>query len=262
MLVKDVVAAFLKWIDENRSANTHRFYAGRLGAFLSRFGEVHFDTIDPWDIEAYFASVNRWTEDKRPEDKALGEPKAPDTIRSNIVAFERLQNFAIKLGVLATPFELPPRPEGVVRTRLPTSEEVEAIKAEGTPHFRLVYEALRISGARPAQLARVRISDWDRLNNLLEIRSDSVVSVKKKSSIRIGSKLEELLRKSIGKRTDGPIFVSPRGKAWTPASLSATFRRARDRAKLDSEIVLYSAKHEHDARRDRAIRAAEEQLDP
>lgn len=263
MLVKEVVSEFLKAIGEHRSVNTLRFYSGRLVALVHRFGNEDFNAIDPWDIEAYFASVNRWrAEDRRRDGQAPGDPKAPDTVRSNIVAFERLQDFAIKHNFLAAPFDLPPKPDGVARTRLPTPEEVDAIKANSSLSFGLAYEALRTSGAMPGQLARAQISDWDRLNNLIELRNSGDVSAKKKRSIRVGSKLEELLKKSIGNRTDGPIFLTPQGRAWNSNSLSATFRRARHSAKLDPAIVLFSAKHEHDLRRNRAIRAAEEQMDP
>lgn len=62
--------------------------------------------------------------------------------------------------------------------------------------------------------------------------------------IPIGRKLGELLDRSIGSRSDGPVFLSPSGKAWQVANLSRTYSRLRDDAGLPRDLVLYLARHE------------------
>jgi site-specific recombinase XerD len=60
----------------------------------------------------------------------------------------------------------------------------------------------------------------------------------------VGRKLGKLLRLAIGRRTTGPIFLSPRNHGWTVKNLSTQFARLRTAAGLDRELVLYSARHE------------------
>jgi integrase len=50
--------------------------------------------------------------------------------------------------------------------------------------------------------------------------------------IPIGRKLGELLDRAIGTRTEGPVFLSPAGKAWRVANLRRTYSRLRDEAGL------------------------------
>ena len=62
--------------------------------------------------------------------------------------------------------------------------------------------------------------------------------------IPIGHKLGALLDQAIGTRTEGPVFLSPAGKAWRVANLSRTYSRLRDEAGLPRDLVLYLARHE------------------
>jgi site-specific recombinase XerD len=53
-----------------------------------------------------------------------------------------------------------------------------------------------------------------------------------------------LLHQAIGTRTEGPIFLSPAGTAWTVPNLNRTYGRLRDNAGLPRDLVLYLARHE------------------
>ena len=53
-----------------------------------------------------------------------------------------------------------------------------------------------------------------------------------------------LVETAIGTRTEGPVFLSPAGKAWTVPNLSRTYSRLRDLAGLPRDLVLYLARHE------------------
>jgi integrase len=68
--------------------------------------------------------------------------------------------------------------------------------------------------------------------------------VGKPRTIPVGRKLGKLLRLAIGRRTSGPIFLSPRNHGWTVKNLSTQFARLRTAAGLDRQLVLYSARHE------------------
>jgi site-specific recombinase XerD len=62
--------------------------------------------------------------------------------------------------------------------------------------------------------------------------------------IPIGRKLGDLLNAAIGNRTEGPVFLSPSGRAWKVGNLSRTYSRLRDQAGLPKDLVLYLARHE------------------
>ena len=128
---------------------------------------------------------------------------------------------------------------------MPTADETAAILSRALPAFRLIYSALRQCGARPGELCRATIADVDRANRVIVLKEHKTArKTGKPRRIPIGRKLGELLDQAIGGRTEGPVFLSPAGKAWTVPNLSRTYSRLRDMAGLPRDLVLYLARHE------------------
>src|SRR4029077_20198190 len=104
---------------------------------------------------------------------------------------------------------------------------------------------LRRCGARPGELCRATIADVDRINRVITLKEHKTArKTGKPRRIPIGRKFGELLDQAIGNRTEGPVFLSPRGKQWKVANLSRTYSRQRDDAGLPKDLVLYLARHE------------------
>ena len=80
------------------------------------------------------------------------------------------------------------------RNRVPTAVETEALLAQASPAFRLIYSALRQCGARPGELCRDTIADVDRLNRVITLKEHKTAGkTGQPRRIRIGRKLAELL---------------------------------------------------------------------
>lgn len=190
------------------------------------------------DIKKYFEKYNNWPD---------GTPKAPDTIRANIAAFQQLQKFAIKKGKLKRPIlDDIDKPAGRNREVLPTESEVIDIKRISSKRFCLAYEALRRSGARPMELVQATVEMWDRNERVLIIRKHKTSrKTGRPRRIAVGEVLEAIILESLEGRTSGPLFLTPTGLQWTVPSLSAAFRLARNTLGLSKEIVLYTSRHEH-----------------
>lgn len=238
MNVKSVVEKYLESLKVRRSANTYRFYSGRLVAFVKRFGQCKCGALKRKQIEKYFDAVNHWPD---------GTEKAPDTVRANITAVEQWQKFAVKIEALKKPvIDDIDKPVGRMRERLPTEAEVELIKSHANGAFRLIYQALRQCGARPNELARATVADWDRESSQIVLSEHKTArKTGQARKIPVGEKLRALILEALGDRLKGNLFVTITGRPWTTAALSSSFRRARDAANLDKRLVLYSARHEH-----------------
>lgn len=170
-------------------------------------------------------------------------------MRGNGVALKQLQQFAIKNKWIKKPWiedEDIPMPAGRGRQRMPTTEEVAQIKAVSSNAFRLVLSALRRSGARPNEIARATVADWDQVTGVITL-ADHKTAAKtgQPREIVVGKKLEALIRESLGDRTEGPLFVTPTGLQWETQSLSAAFRKARKELELDERLVIYTNRHGH-----------------
>ena len=101
---------------------------------------------------------------------------------------------------------------GRIRERLPTEAEVEAIKAHANAAFGLIYQALRQCGARPNELARATVADWDRDNHQIVLTDHKTArKTGQARRIAVGAKLPSAIV-AAGDRTEGPLFVTVTGR--------------------------------------------------
>lgn len=242
MLIKDLVPLFLE--DRGRSVEpkTLSFYTSRLSGLIRRLGERDIRELTLKDVLEHLRALNE--EHRKQHSKELSN----STQRHNIVALAQLQQFAIDQGILKDPiFTKLKKPPVGQRNRLPTDAETAALLKSAGPEFKTIYSALRQCGARPGELCRATIADLDRTEGDAKIILAKHKTAKKTGRPRvipIGGKLLALILGSIGDRTEGPIFISPRGTAWQVNNLSATYRKLRDKAGLPKDLVLYLARHE------------------
>jgi integrase len=251
MLVKDLFAQFLLWVEQDKKPATLRFYQQRLKPFVAEFGERPFASLTLADATGYLLQHGL-----RPD----GKPLSGSTKRHNAVALERLQQYAIDIGLIEKPlFKKLPKPRIGRRDRLPTDEETAALLKNAKPEFRLIYPALRQSGARPGELCRATIADYDATEGAIVLADHKTAGKSGRPRvIPVGKKLRELLQQAIAGRTEGPIFRSRTGKPWTVANLSATYRALRNKAGLAKDLCLYLTRHEAGSRicREKDVEAA------
>lgn len=236
--IGDLVDQFLNWVRGNRSLNTFRMYDGRLKPFKERFSDRRVKSLKPLEIDEFLDSVNKWPD---------GSEKAPDTIRANITALEQLEKWAIRKQLTRTVFiGQRDKPIGRIRERIPTQVEVDAIKSKASKEFNIIYQALRQCGARPNELARATVADWNREERaIILVHHKTARKTGRPRRITVASKFEALILESLGDRVTGPLFLTPRGNQWTTDSLSQAFTRYRKAAGMPKGVVLYSSRHEH-----------------
>jgi integrase len=232
MLIGDLIAEFFAWNSRHRSPPTTAFYRTRLRRFCQKYNDRDLATLTPLEVDEHLAEAGRGMSDS--------------TNHHNAVALERLQKFAIQNKLLDKPvFGNLEKPRVGRRDRVPTPAETEGILAHASRQFRLIYSALRQCGARPGELCRATIADVDRGKCVITLKEHKTSrKTGQPRRIPIGRKLGELLDQAIGQRTEGPVFLSPAGKAWTVPNLSRTYSRLRDVAGLPRDLVLYLARHE------------------
>src|SRR5262245_2646676 len=207
MLTGVVIEKFLAYCSRHRAPATLGFYRARLKRFCEAFNARDLATLTPLEIDEHLA--------------AAGEGMSDSTRHHDAVALGRLQKFALEHELLDRPvFGKLEKPRVGQRDRIPTATETDAILAEASPQFRLIYLALRQCGARPGELCRATIADIDRAANAIILKDHKTArKTGKPRRIPIGRKLAELIRQAIGNREAGPIFVSPADKPWKVGNL-------------------------------------------
>jgi integrase len=232
MQIKELVDIFLPWNARHRSPATLAFYRARLRQFYRNYNSRDFGTLTPLEIDEHLATA--------------GAGMSDSTRHHDVVALERLQKFAIQNKLLDKPvFGNLEKPRVGRRDRVPTPTETQAILAQASPEFTLIYSALRQCGARPGELCRATIADVDRANCVITLTEHKTArKTGQARRIPIGTKFGAILDQAIGQRTEGPVFLTPTGRPWRVMNLSRTYSRLRDNAGLPKDLVLYLARHE------------------
>lgn len=238
MKFKKLVRLFLEFTEQHRKTATLKHYQGRLRVPRKLLKKKKIKRLSLEQIEQALNAANRSKD---------GTLLAPDTRRANAVVLQHLFRFAVRRGYLKEmPFDKLERPRGRRRERIPTAAENQAVEEIADSAFLLVFRALRQSAARPGELAAAEIEHWHRDERLLVIPDHKTIgSTGRPREIGVGRKLEALLKESIGKRTEGPIFLDARGRPWTTEKLSATYRKLRKQAGLRDDLCLYLQRHLH-----------------
>lgn len=233
MFVVDSIIAYLKFVRREHEQKTYDTYLGRLKSLIRRLGERECASLTVADIYAWL------------DEDVNGCGYKPDTIRAATNAFKQWQKFAVKRQHLSAPLltEIE-KPAGRMRDRIPTDEEVAAILGASPPATAAVFRALLATGARPNEIARARIEDWKRADNVIVLaKHKTAKKTGRPRLIGVGQAFREILEKAAGDRTSGPIFLNARGKPWTANSISHAFRRIRDKLGLPTDLCVYLFRH-------------------
>jgi len=234
--VKELCDQYLAWCEKQWAEKTVRFYRSRLKKFVQEFGDREFASLKQIEIEDHLAEIERTV--------------SQNTQRHNVVSITRVQNWALDRELIDKPaFKKLKKPKARHRERIPTRGEIAVILWHGNRAFRLIYQALRHSGARPNELCRAQIDDLKNDRTVIVLTKHKTArSTGKPRRIPVGTKLRKILSWAIGDRTEGPIFLTHTGKPWTVPNLSRTFSAIRDRHGLQREgedrLVLYLSRHE------------------
>jgi integrase len=234
--MRDDLAAYLADVAERAKPATAAFYRARTKWIRETFGDRGWAELTPQLVLAALDRANRWPDGRR---------KAPDTQRANAIAWEQFQGWAIATGRLAQPItEKLAKPAGRQRDRLPSLDEIGRLLAGAPPDFAAIYQALLLTGARPGELCRATIADYDQAAGIVSLADHKTrAKTGRPRIIPVGDRCRALLQAAIGERTEGPVFLRRCGRAWTTGTLSQAFRRRRDGLGLDRSLVLYSTRH-------------------
>lgn len=240
MLVKQLVAEFLAEHKRNNKPATVKLNRYGLKWFLDSFGERPWDSLERAEVLEAMDRGNR-----RPD----GKKWEPDTIRRNIGCYESLQAYALDEGETNVP--LRPRdlkkPTGTQREAIPTETELADLMAMAraiAPELELAFQSLVSSGMRPNELCAAQIDDLNPARDLITL-ADHKTRAKsgRAKTIPLGDHMKGLVALAIGERTEGPIWIDHKGRAWTGDRLGYYFRRIKTRVGMADDLVLYSLRH-------------------
>lgn len=236
-MLKDDLDAWLADCAQAKKPATVDFYRSRSLWIRSAFGAKAWADLTAPQVLAALDQANRWPNNLR---------KAPDTCRGNIIAWDQFQKWALETGRIEEPVTTKPikKPAGRLREILPSPADIQRILAHASAEFAALYQALLFTGARPGELCRATIADYDPKRRVISLKDHKTVGkTHRPRIIPLSEPCTDIVRTAIGRRRTGPIFLRADGQPWEVFVLSATFRRLRKKCLVDRRVVLYSTRH-------------------
>lgn len=226
----DFIPDFIKWSEQRKTASaikpkTHRYYENGCEILKgTALAGMKLDAITDDDVQA------------------TPLPGSAPYKNQAIRTLRRLLGYALtrKLVKIAPRLSLYDE-EG--REAVLNAEQEKAILANGSQMLRDVLVFIQDAGLRPDEIARARVENIDWTSQTYFNASGKTKKARRR--IPLSQRLFDALFVRIGKRKEGWIFTSKRANSGhvSADSLSRAFCRAKRKAKLPEDLVLYSARH-------------------
>lgn len=247
MRLEKAIDLYLEKVKNERAEKTYKGYAGRLKKLRLWYGDKKIKELKRKHIAKWIDKAIRYS----PPDPRAGQIMEGHTVRLTVVAWEQLQAFMLEKRIIKKPlFDYGKKPTGRKRTRIPTPLEqfnlFRLAMRKKRKEFALMFRCLRLCGARPGELCKANIEDYDREQRLIILKEHKTAEkTQEPRQIGVGIKMERLLHRVIGDRNEGPLFLDERGNRWKPEKVSRLYSKYRDLLGMSKEIVLYCSRHEH-----------------
>lgn len=235
----DAVAdSFLDWTKMHRAQNTYEWYVTALTDVCRGFGATPIRQLKKHQ-------VRQWVDQS-------GKPAG--TRRAYVTAIRRVISWAIDEGIIdKDPIGKLERPPVERREVLVSAEDYaraveSADQGRGRQYrrgaFRAFLVALRHSGARPSEVAKVEARNF--------VAEAGVWSLGKHKTRRktgrdriiyLSPCLVTLSRILATARPTGTLFLNGEGNPWTPNAIRCRMRRLRERLNLPEGTVAYALRH-------------------
>jgi integrase/recombinase XerD len=236
MTVSEAMDAYLSQKRmEGVAEATVEFYQGRFARFRRFAGDRLITDIKAADIIAYAGT--------------LPESWSPTTTKHNLSVINIVQNWLYENDFIERKWAKKVKmPSARKRKRIPTAGETAALHAVMNPALSLMYEALRRCGARPGELCKATFADWRRDQGVIVLEKHKTSRKTGRARlIAVSKQLRVILDQSTAGRTEGHLFLTMKGKPWSPQYLSHSYTKARKKAGLDGGLdglKCYLSRHE------------------
>lgn len=201
-----------------------------------RLGSIPLDRLTRDDVETW---VDRMNDGKR----------TASTVNRNLRGLKAALTYAVKVGYAANPVawdtvdQLPNADRA--RDVFLDTDQRRALLDNSPDSLRVLLTGLLYTGARPGELARAVVADFDAKQKTLTLRSAKGRGGKIRArAVPLTSAAVALFTSAAkGKLPKAPLLTGPDGGAWTKMQMSRATRAAVKAAELPAATVPYSMRH-------------------
>lgn len=233
LTVKRMVDDYLVHAKEKVKANSLAVLRGRLLPFGKAFGKTDPNAITVKQVETYMAT----------------KPWAASSRNGFVAALKACFHWATETGVIpVNPIAKLEKPAGESRgaKALISLKDHQALLAKASKPLKALLQLLWETGARPSELASLRIGDVDFAQRIAIIKDHKNAHQGKPRTLFLTDKAVGLLLEASGERETGFILRTIHGNRWAKNAISTAVNRVSRQA--GAKATAYGYRHSYATR--------------
>lgn len=229
LTVSQLFDQFLEWCQQNRSANTYRWY----GNYIKSFHQHHGPNLRVEDLRPYH--VDAWLQRRF---KDASDSHKFGAIRS----VQRALNWAVKQGYIATsPLAHMEKPTPQGRETVINSDQFnEMIELTTDDAFKDFLTFLWETGCRPQELRALEAKHFD--GEKLTLEKSNSKGKRFNRTIYLNTTALEIIQRLMKQYPKGKLFRNSRGRAWKKDAVLGRFKRLKRLMDMD-ELCATTLRH-------------------
>lgn len=227
--VPAILGRYFDHVAETFQADTVKLYKRRLREFRDHCGKLSVADLKPRHVQEWTAS-RAWNS---------------STARTATVIVASAFSWAAKQGYIATsPIAGMDKPRATRRKNIPTADDVaKLLAAEMTPAFRDFFVAVRMTGCRPGEAAKVEAKDFDAEAGTWTIHGKTTRKTGQMRVVVLPDPVIAICERLARVHPEGPLFRNTRGRKWLAGAYGDYLLQLRKRLGLGPEVVAYGLRH-------------------
>ncbi len=232
---------FLAWCKSHQEPRTHEWYRNYIDMFnaFNDAGSTEADKLKPYQIQEWIDSHgNKWG----------------STYRGGaVVAIKRVYNWAEEQGYIEnSPIKKMKKDQAQSRKIYMKPEDYEAILShlKTDDPFRDLLVFVWTTGCRPQEVRHIEPSHVYIDKGFILFPKEESKGKRKARRILINAGATEIIKRNMGERKEGKVFLNTRGDEWTKFALCNRMHRLSKETGI--HMFMYAARHGYATRKIKA----------
>lgn len=223
---------FLNWCAAHQEPRTHEWYANYVYHYLEHLGDKA--KLPAMDMKPY--QVEEWVD---------GQPTWGDNYsRGAVVAINRVYNWGERRGyVTHNPIKTthkPPAQRRNIYLKAPDYDKILGLLPSNDP-FRDLLIFVWTVGCRPQEVRHIEYRHLHLDGGYILFPKEESKGKKQPRKIILNDVAMDIIKKNIGDRTEGKVFLNTRGNPWTKYSICNRMYRLSQQT--GTRMFMYGVRH-------------------
>lgn len=235
---RELSTKFLTWSKLHQAPRSHEYYEGYIQKYLAHLsdkGDAAAEEMKPYQLEEWVDSHPKWSDNYK---------------RGGVVAINRVYNWGCKSGYISSnPIRTAHKEPAEARKIYMKPEDFDKLLGclkDGDPFKDLLVFTWMV-GCRPQEVRAIEARHLFLDKGYILFPKEESKGKRVPRKIILHEFSLEIIKKNIGDRKEGYVFLNSRKQPWTKFAICARMQELSK--KIGTRMFLYAARHGYGTRK-------------